>query len=45
VITPVGLIFRLLGKDPLTRRFDPRASTYWVKHEEPGNVERYFRQF
>jgi polyferredoxin len=45
VITPVGLIFRLIGRDPLHRRFDRRAGTYWVRHREPENVERYFRQY
>jgi len=45
VITPVGLVFRLIGRDPLSRRFDRNAPTYWVKHEEPDDVERYFRQF
>lgn len=35
-VTPVGLIFKLLGKDLLDRRFDPKASTYWVEPEKDG---------
>lgn len=45
VITPVGLVFRLIGRDPLHRRFDRQARTYWVEHHEPEGVERYFRQY
>ncbi len=45
VMTPIGLLMRLSGRDPLERRFDPEAGTYWV--ERPARVEpsRYFRQF
>jgi hypothetical protein len=45
VITPVGVVMRLLGRDPLERTFDPEASTYWVDHVEPKSVEEYFRQY
>lgn len=45
VITPMGLVFRLLGKDPLQRRFDRDASSYWVPYRRRGGAERYFRQF
>jgi hypothetical protein len=45
VITPVGLVMRLLGRDPLQRKFNPEASTYWVDHAEPKSVEEYFRQY
>ena len=45
VITPIGLLFRVLGRDPLHRRFEPQARSYWVPHNPPDDVERYFRQF
>ena len=35
-VTPIGLIFKLLRKDLLGKRFDPKASTYWIPHEEDG---------
>ena len=35
-ITPVALIFRALGKDPLNRRFDPAAESYWIEREDVG---------
>jgi hypothetical protein len=45
VITPVGVLMRLLGRDPMTRRFDARAETYWVPHRTRDEPESYFRQF
>ena len=45
VITPVGLVMRLWGRDPLLRRFDAEASSYWVDHVDPKSVEEYFRQY
>lgn len=44
VMTPIGLIMRALGRDPLERRFDPQAPTYWKPHAG-SEVSRYFRQF
>jgi hypothetical protein len=44
VITPIGLVMRLLGRDPLQRRWDRQASTYWVAHNPGGDMARYFRQ-
>jgi hypothetical protein len=35
-VMPTGLIMRALGKDPLRRRFDADASTYWIMREPPG---------
>ena len=35
-ITPIGLIFKALGKDLLGKRFDPSADTYWVEPEADG---------
>ncbi|AJT63820.1 hypothetical protein [Streptomyces chattanoogensis] len=29
VVTPIGLLRRLV-RDPLSRRWDPRAHTYWT---------------
>ena len=45
VVTPVGLVMRLCGRDPMRRRFDPGARTYWVEHRSAGDPGRYFRQF
>ena len=45
LITPIGLVFRLSGRDLLQRRFDPKAGTYWLPHQPPDRPERYFQQF
>lgn len=45
LITPVGLVFRLIGKDPLNRSFDRGASTYWSDPRPRRGKESYFRQF
>ena len=45
VITPIGWIMRLVGRDPLERKFDPQMSSYWKPRENNRNVDRYFRQY
>ncbi len=45
VVTPVGLLLKLLGRDPLERRFDPEATSYWRKRERDAEPSDYFRQF
>jgi len=45
VLTPIGLLLRLIGHDPLRRKLDPQAETYWVAHCPPPNDQRYFRQY
>ena len=45
VLTPTGLLMRLFGYDPMHRRFDPEAQTYWLPREQDEEVSRYFRQF
>ena len=45
VVTPIGLLMRLFGRDPLKRRFEPETSSYWLKHEPVESTDRYFRQF
>lgn len=45
VITPVAVIFKIIGRDALNRKFDPSAATYWIRRQPPENTKRYFRQF
>jgi hypothetical protein len=42
---PIGLAFRLAGRDALALRPRPGATTYWTPHAAPADVRRYFRQF
>lgn len=45
VMTPVGLLLRAFGNDPMKRRFEPDAKSYWTEHETAEDVSRYFRQY
>lgn len=45
VITPISLIFRLIGRDALHRKFDRAAATYWIERNPVTDMKRYFRQF
>jgi hypothetical protein len=45
VLTPVGLLFRLIGRDPLERAFDSERKSYWVDLPEVKHKRDYFRQF
>lgn len=35
-IVPAGLIMRALRHDPMRRRFDPDAPTYWIERDPRG---------
>jgi len=45
VLTPLGLVFRLVGRDPLGRKFDSAADSYWLSRRPPETLDRYFHQF
>jgi hypothetical protein len=46
VFTPIALIFRLLGRDPLGRRRLPAGyGTYWKPYPATTQPRRYFRQY
>ena len=36
VITPMGLLMRMFGKDPLRLKLDSASDTYWIAREPPG---------
>ena len=46
LVTPIGLIMRAVGYDPMHRRFDPEAPSYWIERDGSERDPRsYFRQF
>ena len=45
VMTPIGWLMRATGRDPLFRRFDRSARTYWISRPQRGEVANYFRQY
>jgi hypothetical protein len=42
VITPLGLVLRLLGKDPLRLRRPAGAVSYWTEVRQKSSLERLF---
>jgi hypothetical protein len=36
VITPMGVVMRLFGKDPLRLRLDKTQASYWLERTPPG---------
>ena len=45
VVMPVGLVMRATGWDPMQRKLEPGASTYWIKRELKRTPASYFRQY
>lgn len=46
ILTPVGLIMRLFGRDPLHRKFDRKSTSYWEKRPPAEfKPERYEQLF
>jgi hypothetical protein len=46
IITPVGLVMRILRKDPLRLKFDRSAASYWtIRESKPVDQKRYERLF
>jgi len=45
VITPIALLVRAFGDDPLARAPDPSATTYWTPHKSRTDLRLYFKQF
>jgi len=45
VLTPIALILKISGVDPMTRKFDKGASTYWSARPPTPPSERYFKQY
>jgi len=43
-LAPIGLTMRLFRYDPLCRRFDPKARSYWRSRSGTKSLEDYFRQ-
>ena len=44
VLTPFGMLFRRIKRDPLGLEIKPQAPTYWIKREKQpgGGMENQF---
>ncbi len=45
LFVPLGLIFRLIGRDALQRKLDRGASSYWQRKRQPAGAASYLRQW
>lgn len=45
VVTPIGLVLRICGYDPMERKFNRTVKTYWTARKPEVETERYFKQF
>ncbi|MEM7587606.1 MAG: SxtJ family membrane protein [Acidobacteriota bacterium] len=45
VITPVALIFKIIGRDALHRKLDRGAASYWIEKEYPIADRTRFEKF
>jgi saxitoxin biosynthesis operon SxtJ-like protein len=45
VVTPVALLFKITGRDRLSRRRTPERPTYWKPKTAIHDVRRYLRQY
>lgn len=43
IITPMGLLMRISGKDPLRRKFDAAACSYWIRRDRDANSPETMR--
>lgn len=44
VITPLGLVARLFGKDFLNLKLDRQAATYWIRREQKLRTQANYEQ-
>ena len=42
ILTPLGIILRLAGKDPLQLKRPANAETYWQTSKDPSPLDRMF---
>jgi hypothetical protein len=45
LITPIGLVFRVIGRDVMGKRLDKSAATYWHVRGAPRPATSYFKLY
>jgi len=45
VFVPAAAIMKLIGHDPMARKLDRKAESYWIVRKGKSEISRYFRQF
>ena len=43
VVTPIGLVMKIMGRDLLNKKYDKKKRTYWIKRDTSiGTMKRQF---
>ena len=43
VVTPIGLVMRIMGKDLLNKKYDKKKKTYWInRYKNMGSMKKQF---
>lgn len=45
IISPMAVVMRWFRYDPMTRRFDRSAATYWIRRRRTTETSRYLKQY
>jgi len=45
LFTPFSIIFHLIGRDTMKRKFEPEAESYWIDRTDNKPVSQRFRQY
>jgi hypothetical protein len=45
LFVPLGIVFRLMRRDPMRRKFPAPEASFWEPHPPEQKVDRYFQQF
>ncbi len=45
LIAPMAILFTIIGRDPMKRRYQPEAGSYWSDARPTRGGESYFKQF
>jgi len=38
VVTPIGLLMKIMNKDLLNKKYDKKKITYWIKYNKPAST-------
>ncbi|REJ65498.1 MAG: hypothetical protein DWQ31_17855 [Planctomycetota bacterium] len=45
LLTPIGLLMKVCGYDPMQRKFDRTAESYWIRRDTDRDKSTYFKQY
>ena len=45
LFAPIGLMMKLVGRDPMYRKLDVSADSYWIRREQKREEAAYFKQY